>query len=189
MDPTRRKGPGATTESGRQGKALDLDGPLSKQREDPTTTDTQGGPRTSRTLVDPSAQPRSRLLPRGPCPITQETTGNSHSREATPLSPAVQPFICLSAQQGLASLAECLREQAGSCCACPSTPVACEFQMGADRAVRGVGAGTPGGGKGLRVPPLRHSTGEKPCACTNAHACTHNAEVFVMDAGPGETLP
>lgn len=84
MDSTRRKGPHSTTESGRRGKAPDLDGPLGKQRRDPTATDTQGDPAMPRMSVDPPKCTTSKPpLTRDPAPRTQTCHRGDH-RQLSP---------------------------------------------------------------------------------------------------------
>lgn len=151
VDPTRRKGLGATTESGHRGKAPDLDGPLGKQHEDPTTTDTQGGPAMPGTPIDP---PKRTILKPSPAVRTWprhrgDHRQPSHHREAAAAFSS-RPSIHLPGPTQTAAHILGGTPPEGKLSpgrACASMPVACEFGMGVhgelleawERACQGMG--------------------------------------------------
>lgn len=74
--------------------------------------------------------------------------------------------------------------------ACASTPVACEFGMGANgEPLAAWEQARRGTGKASEFPTPSACNGRKAHTCTNAHTRTCNAAVSTMDASPGLAGP
>lgn len=143
-------------------RAPDLDGPPSKQRGDPTATDTQGGPatpgtpgRSSQAHKTSEPPPAARPRPRQPRKTTRDpstTTGKPPRLPPAVHTPSVHPPGPTRTGGGLASRAERHPEDETGPDPCPRTadPAACETRdTGADGEplARGVGAGHAVGGR------------------------------------------